>query len=138
MIKSAVSYWCLATYNPSELYHFITLSWSKHFFLFVLCNFYISHASFGGLNHRSSSSSITSGFNPDILLSSFSGEYNSPLSSSRAQDFSSEVGFLGFLGFSGQDIGIFEDHRPFHIVPLKNRSETICPAPKISNIKSTI
>ena len=33
---------------------------------------------------------------------------NSP---SRAQDFSFEVGFLGFLGFSGQDIGIFEDHR---------------------------
>ena len=49
--------------------------------------------------------------NPDTLLSSFSGEYNSPLSSSRAQDFSFEVGFLGFLGFSGQDIGIFEDHR---------------------------
>ena len=44
--------------------------------------FYISHASFGGLNYRSSSSSITSGFNPDTLLSSFSGEYNSPLSSS--------------------------------------------------------
>ena len=60
---------------------------------------------------------------------------NSP---SYAQEFSFEVGLLGFLGFSGQDIGIFEDHRPFHIVPLKNRSETICPAPKISNIKSTI
>ena len=59
----------------------------------------------------SSSSSITSGFNPDTLLSSFSGEYNSPLSSSRAQDFSFEVGFLGFLGYSGQDIGIFEDYR---------------------------
>ena len=46
--------------------------------------------------------------NPDSLLSSFSGEYNSPLSSSRAQDFSFEV---EFLGFSRQDIGIFEDHR---------------------------
>ena len=79
--------------------------------------FYISHASFRGLNHRSSSSSISSAsyaasrsvYAPRIHAqppSSIAGGFPSrsltaPLSSSPARGFSFEVGFLGFLGFSG-------------------------------------